>query len=315
MEENTIIGKEITDIIEIGKIDEWDKHGNHETRQHRRNLEYKDRKPHSFQEVTRRGRQRLDGGVAMGLQAMPQREEAEAGKQEGIIMDGYKHATREDLIGGGSDKIQETGIKSEPLIWINVEVGENLNIYEVIDSGATHSCIDQELYDKLLELNRIKGELPVSKVNLIIAAGRRKIRVNKQVMFEISLLYQKYNVLAFVVADLFTPMVLGLNWLREHKIVIDCEKVEISTKETPNAKILESGEAEGKLSKDEVADERKVLATVLGEKSRVKGMCNVGEHRRSDKTWGSIIKNIEEHGRATRGKKNYCIYGEEHSSE
>lgn len=78
----------------------------------------------------------------------------------------------------------------------------------------------------------------MKKINLIIAVGKRKVKVSKQVLFEIYIGSQRSNVMTFVVLDLFTPVFLGLSWLRDCKMVIDCESNTLSTKEKGDVEIL-----------------------------------------------------------------------------
>lgn len=94
----------------------------------------------------------------------------------------------------------------------------------MIDTGATYSCISDNFYERLQEEKLIKGELPVQKVTLIVAVGRRVINVNKQVLVEMKWNNHIYQVCALVVPGLFTPMILGLNWLRENLILINCKE-------------------------------------------------------------------------------------------
>lgn len=53
----------------------------------------------------------------------------------------------------------------------------------------------------------------MTKVKLVIAVGRKKIDVNKQIMMEMIWDNKKYMVVALVVKDLFSSLVLGLDWL------------------------------------------------------------------------------------------------------
>lgn len=48
----------------------------------------------------------------------------------------------------------------KPLIGIETTIGEQVELKAVIDSGATHSCINDEMYTKLLRMKKIIGELP-----------------------------------------------------------------------------------------------------------------------------------------------------------
>lgn len=89
-----------------------------------------------------------------------------------------------------------------------------------MDTGATYSCINKELYDKLYEKKYVMGELPVSNLKLIGAAGRRLITVTKQTMIEMCWCQRKYGIIVLVVDKLFSSLFLGLDWLRGNNIII-----------------------------------------------------------------------------------------------
>lgn len=57
---------------------------------------------------------------------------------------------------------------------------------------------------------------------MIVAAGKRTILVRKKIMVEMVWNGKMYLVVMLVVDGLFSPVILGLNWLRDNKIIIDC---------------------------------------------------------------------------------------------
>lgn len=81
------------------------------------------------------------------------------------------HATVEDLL-EEEDDIRNTIKGDEMLLRMAVNMGLSEDIFVVIDTGATYSCISHQFYVKLREEKLIKGELPVQKVTLIVAVGR-----------------------------------------------------------------------------------------------------------------------------------------------
>lgn len=137
---------------------------------------------------------------------------------------GYGHATWEDLVENEDGRSEEIELSRNPLIWIEVIIGGILEVKAVIDSGATHSCINIEMYKPLLEMKRIMGELPVSKLKLIGAVGKRTTDVRRQIMMEMVWSSQRYTVVALVVDGLFSSLVLGLDGLRDNRITIDSDK-------------------------------------------------------------------------------------------
>lgn len=160
-----------------------------------------------------------------------------------------KFATREDLWEEEMEELPNAEIVLDPLITVDVTIGGEV-MKAVIDTGATYSCISQELYENLREMRMIKGELPMCKVQLITAVGRKRIKVDKQVYIEIILNAIGSNVMMFVVPGLFTPILMGLNWLREARIMIDCgngivsyreDKHEGKTEKRMNGKVMEIG--------------------------------------------------------------------------
>lgn len=103
------------------------------------------------------------------------------------------HATREDLMEEDESTSNEVK-RNERLIRMSVDIGFEDDIYAVIDTGATHSCISPPLYVKLREGKLILGELPVRKVTLVVAVGKRIENVNKRVVFEMKWNGDSYNV-------------------------------------------------------------------------------------------------------------------------
>lgn len=133
------------------------------------------------------------------------------------------HADWEDLVEveGKDDHEMESVRRS--LISIDVIVGEEIKTRISVDSGATYSCISQEMYETLVTRKQILGELPVSRLKLRGAVGKKWIDVRRQVLIEMTWEGQKYHVVVLVINGLFSQAILGLDWLRENKMMIDCE--------------------------------------------------------------------------------------------
>lgn len=75
--------------------------------------------------------------------------------------DGWKHAEKEDLLWEEQGENALVDRKEELLITVEMSIGIDIKVQAVIDTGATHSCVDYELYVQLLERNEVKAELPV----------------------------------------------------------------------------------------------------------------------------------------------------------
>lgn len=170
------------------------------------------------------------GGDVMG-ETKQTKTEVEANK--------VQLATRDDLW----DEDEEEIHNEIALIRIDVNIGEEV-VQAVIDTGATYCCINQEMYDNLAETGRVKGELPLIKVKLATAIGKKKFKIDRQVWLEIKFGNKSSHVVMFVVPGLFAPMIMGLNWLRRAKIVIDCGhgivRYEIDVNETPEGDVVEA---------------------------------------------------------------------------
>lgn len=143
-------------------------------------------------------------------------------KKGGILSNG--HATWDELVEEEDERLEEKDRNKNSLLWIKVTVGKDMEMKAMVDSGATHSCMDDKLYEELKEIGCIEGELPVINLKLTLAAGKRKISVNKQVISEMIWSEERYNLVMLVVSDLFYPLVLGLDWLKRYGIIIDCKR-------------------------------------------------------------------------------------------
>lgn len=143
---------------------------------------------------------KLTWGIAGGLHAVPQMKELgnNAQKGHGTAEDGgnsdvkekrtgdyndknneirkCEHATREDLVDEEDENLEEREPMRNSLLWIDVTIGEELEVKAVVDTGATHSCIIKEMYNTLLERKYIMGELPVVKLKLTFVTGLNNVK-------------------------------------------------------------------------------------------------------------------------------------------
>lgn len=129
-------------------------------------------------------------------------------------------AMKQDLL----EEIEAVGkgeITGGSLIKVDVEVG-GIPVETVIDTGATHSCINGDLYNRLVESKGLQGELPVTSLQLTTAVGKKKIKVKKQVWVHVVWNSRGSDMKCLVVPGLFAQMLLGLDWLRTSRIMIDC---------------------------------------------------------------------------------------------
>lgn len=206
-------------------------------------------------------------------------EEKEHKVQEG-------HATWEELLEGEEKVPEGCGRSKESLMWIKIMVGREREVKAIIDYGATHSCMDGKFYEELKELGCVEGELPVINIKLTLAAGKRKIIVYKQVMIEMNWLGKQYHLVKLIVADLFYPLVLGLDWLKSNGIVIDCERNLVYGRDTNGL----NEEMRKTLDKEET----KVMAVKVDQDKNLRCIKKIIENQRKDQKWGIGMMNIEE---------------------
>lgn len=210
-----------------------------------------------------------------------------------------KHATREDLLVEEDIETPEININDEPLIRVEAKVGPSLIVYAIIDRGATHFCVNQKLYDQLLEMHEIRAELPVTQINLIMAVGKRRIKVNKRILFEILVGRRRSSVMAFVVVGLFTPILLGLSWLRRQKLIVDCESNKVIPKREYTANLSEAWNVEDEC---ELEDERRkegLTAARIERRTAEVRLNDIGKRQQSDEKWKNIMKEVKEHGKSS----------------
>lgn len=221
------------------------------------------------------------------------------GNKSNLDISNHGHATLEELI--EEEEEAKGGINTrEFLIRIAIKIGGDEEVvWAVIDTGATCSCISEQFYNGLHEKQLIEGELPVYNVSVVVAVGRKLLNIKKQIFMEMRWKERSYKVSALVIPGLFTSIILGLNWLKSNKILIDCQ----------NSKIYESKEIVNLNTRngEEIATYNGVMA-ILKASTNLKEMIVrvLEEHQRKDKTWGKIRQNVEDN----IGEENqkYCIH-------
>lgn len=223
---------------------------------------------------------------------------------------GNGHVEWKDLVESEGEENQEMEPRRDSLISIDVIVGDEVKMKMEIDTGATYSCISKEMYEKLQVRKRILGELPVSKLKLRGAVKKRWIEVRRQVLIEIKWWNQKYYVVALVIDGLFLLAILGLDWLRENKMLIDCEENIVYTRggyEDAKNKMMRLLQNK----KEEKGDGEEKLMTLVGEdKKRLEKIVQEwGNKQRKDEQWGKIISEMGSRDEVWRGIKKYCLYG------
>lgn len=130
--------------------------------------------------------------------------------------------------------------------------------------------------------------------------GKRRISICKQGMIEMTWSGRQYYLVTFIVAELFSSLILGLDWLRENCIIIDCEKNLVYQRDEEK-KIEE-------IDKEVGSGEAKVMVIERDQEINPTYLSKMVEMQRSDDMWGTIMRNIEEQGDSGEDKKKYCIH-------
>lgn len=97
-----------------------------------------------------------------------------------------EHASWEDLVETEGEERGEMEVDADPLILMKIMVGGIRNISAVIDTGATRSCVSTDFYIRLKEEGELLGELPMINFQLAVAVGKKKLKVVKQILTNIS---------------------------------------------------------------------------------------------------------------------------------
>lgn len=197
----------------------------------------------------------------------------------------------EDLLGEDMDEEVQEKIGQNTLLWVEVMIGGRIPVSAVIDTGATHPCIDKECYDQLVDMKVLEGELPVSKFKISLTVGHKKINISKQILVEFTWQKDRFWVVLLVVAHLFSTMVLGMDWLKQNRMVINCagnriykeEKEE--DKETSGRRITK-GKIEGR---KDCGNQLTVLKLNFYEKEVI-GQLSM--RQRLNNRWGKIWKEM-----------------------
>ena len=84
----------------------------------------------------------------------------------------------------------------------------------VVDTGATRSCLSEEYYQQLL----LPGLKPVHKLQVRTASGRSSLCPTGTIMCNFKLGKLLFSFEFIVCRGLSRPCILGLDFLRKHKI-------------------------------------------------------------------------------------------------
>lgn len=105
-------------------------------------------------------------------------------------------------------------------------------------------------------------------------------------------------------------VVLGLDWLRNNEMNIDCARnVVYNERKYEENAVAEEGLEKRKIEKDTKL-KSKILYLRAKEEHGQKEISQLAAKQRSDGRWGVILRNIEERGMMRQGVKRYCMHAE-----
>lgn len=108
---------------------------------------------------------------------------------------------------------------------MQVKIGEN-KIKCICDTGSQITCISEEFEEKIDK--KIKECLPISNIVIRGAFKARTVRVKKQISTTLEVGPLKLKTIFLVVPNLTSDMILGSNWFKENKVIIDYKNSKIS---------------------------------------------------------------------------------------
>lgn len=127
-----------------------------------------------------------------------------------------------------------------------------------------------------------------------------------QVLVEMKWNDDIYNVYALVVPRLFTSVVIGLNWLRENNISINCKKSELVKIEMDKEVTNVGKQISNNVLRKQIEGAMEIKMRSENRQSPVIQLLQ--EHQRKDERWGKIITAIEERRRSSETTVVYCIH-------
>lgn len=194
-------------------------------------------------------------------------------------------ATREDLWEEDPEELPFGEVVGDPLIMAEVVIG-GVVTNAVMDTGATYSCVSDEMYESLKVAGRIKGELPTCKVQLTMAVGKKKVKVAKQIWVEVMFRDKSSYVVLLVVPGLFTSVLMGLNWLREAHIKIDCGSSTVEYAKDESAILPDRGitEADTEVKHEASKAPEAILSSVMAKRRLSINVGNCGIFARNVST-------------------------------
>jgi hypothetical protein len=122
--------------------------------------------------------------------------------------------------------INESSLYQTALLEIKVE-GKFI-IHAILDSGSEVSLISQSIYEKLTKAGATILTLPVQRVVLVTAFGRKSNRIRVQAFVEFTVGTDHFESVFMVTSELRNDAIVGCQFLNKHGLCIDFSKGTIS---------------------------------------------------------------------------------------
>lgn len=105
----------------------------------------------------------------------------------------------------------------------------NKKISVLLDSGSEVTCISESLYEELKNIQGI-SELPVSNIAVLLAIGKKRTTIKKQVQLKFMIGTLEFEYIFLVVSGLSSEILVGIDWLYHFSAIIDLKNKKISLK-------------------------------------------------------------------------------------
>lgn len=105
----------------------------------------------------------------------------------------------------------------------------NTMIRVLIDSGSVVTCIRESTYHQVVENSTDRIEMiPIPRIQLITATGSRTTHVKKKIAVELDMQGHKLQTIMLVVPKLQFEVILGIDWLIQHRCKLNFVEHNIS---------------------------------------------------------------------------------------
>lgn len=109
------------------------------------------------------------------------------------------------------------------LPYIELRIGQEM-VKCLVDSGSQATLISHDVYDKIKETANVNiPELPVTNVSIQGVTGVKSKKINKQVYLPCKIDEFAFDMPCFVIRDIPITIILGCDFLEEHKANLDFE--------------------------------------------------------------------------------------------